>query len=257
MNKPLSLLVTLIIIGVLFFSAYIIKNQSDKNALIIDNTAKNLETTLNTEQMLPNKTDTVLSLAAVTQTDTQVVAQQASNSRQVPKPHDTTFVANTTNNTKKATETAAKPSIGKLGNVVALTPKQLAEQKLARQTATAQTSAATTNTPKPQSVKTATTSNNKQVVTSATAIRYSVTIGCFADTKHHAHLRTIFKLKSTENIRVAKHQTNNCWRYMVGNYLSSAEAFKKLAELRKYDKDCQVVRIGTKNNKETIEIYKE
>jgi cell division septation protein DedD len=160
-----------------------------------------------------------------------------------------------------------------LGNVVAVTPKQLAEQKLANKTATAQTNTSATNTTKPANIKTTPTnttkpetiktptisnnkSTNKQMVAATTTVQYSVTIGCFTDTKHQAQLKNLFKLKATENIRTAKHQTNNCWRYMTGNYLSSAEAFKKLAELRKYDKDCQVVRISTKNNKETIEIYK-
>lgn len=268
MNKPLSLLVALIIIGVLFFSAYIIKNQSEKNVLIIDNTTENPETTLNIEQIPPNKADTVQSLAAVdaTQTDTEQTSNN-STSEQI----DTTFAAHTsTNNTQKATKTA-KPSTAKLGNVVAVTPKQLAEQKLANKTATAQTTISSSNTDKlqsvksnpttdkPQSVKTPTISNNKATnkqVATATTVQYSITIGCFIDTKHQAQLKNLFKLKATENIRTAKHQTNNCWRYMTGNYVNSADAFKKLAELRKYDKDCQVVRISTKNNKETIEVYK-
>jgi len=267
MNKPLSLLIALIIIGVLFFSAYIIKDQNDKKALIIDNTAESSETALDTEPISPSKTDTVPSLAAVdaTQTDTE-----EANNEPTSEQMDTTFATNNSK-TENATETA-KPSTAKLGNVVALTPKQLAEQKLANKTATAQTNTSATNTTKPanikttptnttkpETVKTPTTSNNKATnkqVATATTVQYSVTIGCFTDTKHQAQLKNLFKLKATENIRTAKHQTNNCWRYMTGNYLSSAEAFKKLAELRKYDKDCQVVRISTKNNKETIEIYK-
>lgn len=268
MNKPLSLLVALIIIGVLFFSAYIIKDQNDKKALIIDNTAESSETALDTEPISPSKTDTVPSLAAVdaTQTDTE-----EANNKPTSEQMDTTFAADNSK-TEKATETA-KPSTAKLGNVVALTPKQLAEQKLARQTATAQTNTSATNTtkpanikttptntPKPETIKTPTISNNKstnkQMVAATTTVQYSVTIGCFTDTKHQAQLKNLFKLKATENIRTAKHQTNNCWRYMTGYYVNSADAFKKLAELRKYDKDCQVVRISTKNNKETIEIYK-
>lgn len=269
MNKSLSILITLIIIGVLFFSAYIIKDQNDKKALIIDNTAESSETTLHTEPISPSKTDTVPSLAAVdaTQTDTE-----AANNKPASAQNDTVFAdTKNTNKTTKTTE-SAKPNTAKLGNVVAVTPKQLAEQKLANKTATAQTNTLATNTTKPanikttptnttkpETVKTPTTSNNKATnkqVATATTVQYSVTIGCFTDTKHQSQLKNLFKLKATENIRTAKHQTNNCWRYMTGNYVNSTDAFKKLAELRKYDKDCQVVRISTKNNKETIEIYK-
>ena len=105
MNKPLSLLIALIIIGVLFFSAYIIKDQNDKKALIIDNTAESSETALDTEPISPSKTDTVPSLAAVdaTQTDTE-----EANNEPTSEQMDTTFAADNSK-TEKATEPVVPP----------------------------------------------------------------------------------------------------------------------------------------------------
>lgn len=270
MNRFVIFLVALVVIGALIISVFPIKNQLELDSIRADSIAKQEAAAIESQynEIKQSETDTSQSLAAVSPeaSDTNLVGSRTADSGDSSKQNmgNKPSVAAE----KIVAQAVNKPVSAKPNEVVASNPKQLAEQRLANKSTPPKTNTATSAVK-----KTTTAPNNKaeiNVKNTATAtntttttntnkaeIRYKITIACFADAKREADLRKEFKLKTTDPIKVAKHPSNNCWRYMVGNYSNSADAFKKLSELRKYDKDCQVVQVTTKANKETVEIYKE
>lgn len=268
MNRFIIFLVALVVVGALIISVFPIKNQLELDSIRADSIAKQEAAAIESQynEIKQSEADTSQSLAAVSPeaTDTNFVGSRTANSGDASKQKMGNKPSVATE--KIVTQAVNKPVSTKSNEVVASNPKQLAEQRLAnkstppkantatsavKKTTTAPSNKAEINAKNTATTTTTTTNTNKA------EIRYKVTVACFADAKREAELRKKFKLKTTDPIKVAKHPSNNCWRYMVGNYSNSAEAFTKLSELRKYDKDCQVVQVTTKANKETVEIYKE